>query len=230
MKIKVWVLVELIIIVTCYHNLSYSLNWSTVDRGTSRRPTANLMETSLRPLRSLWMMIVERCRAAAVMILYQNKRHCFKERRQYYLRMSYLFFYGWHTYNYKRLKLFCNLHVQCIHLTHGLYTMYHTHVPCETSADQEGGPGFRTPLLRFVKGEVLCRGLIGIRGGPTVVFIFFFIYFTNILHVYIHVLPSSTVILFLYYIVSVFLRQPLVEHCHVIRNCQTIFTWNERFH
>ena len=40
-------------IVTCYHNLSYSLNWSAVDRGTSRRPTANLMETLLRPLRSL---------------------------------------------------------------------------------------------------------------------------------------------------------------------------------
>ena len=40
-------------IVTCYHNLSYSLNWSAVDRGTSRRPTVNLMETSLRPLRSL---------------------------------------------------------------------------------------------------------------------------------------------------------------------------------
>ena len=146
MKIKVWVLVELMIIVTCYHNLIYSLNWSTVDRGTSRRPTANLMETSLRPLRSLWMMIAERCRAAAVMRLYQNKRHCFEERWQYYLRMSCLFFYGWHTYNYKRLKLFCNLHVQCIYLTHGLCTMYHTHVPCETSADQEGVPGFRTPL------------------------------------------------------------------------------------
>ena len=28
-------------IVTSYHNLSYSLNWSAVDRGTSRRPTAN---------------------------------------------------------------------------------------------------------------------------------------------------------------------------------------------
>ena len=28
-------------IFTSYHNLSYSLNWSAVDRGTSRRPTAN---------------------------------------------------------------------------------------------------------------------------------------------------------------------------------------------
>ena len=37
-------------IVTCYHNLSYSMNWSAVDRGTSRRPTVNLMETSLRSL------------------------------------------------------------------------------------------------------------------------------------------------------------------------------------
>ena len=32
-----------------------------------------------------------------------------------------------------------------------------------------------------------------------------------------------------YYIVCVFLRQPLAEHCHVTRNCQTIFTGNERF-
>ena len=35
-----------------------------------------------------------------------------------------------------------------------------------------GGPEFRTPPppLRFVKGGVLWRGLIGRRGGPTVVF------------------------------------------------------------
>ena len=33
-----------------------------------------------------------------------------------------------------------------------------------------------------------------------------------------------------YYIACVFLRQPLAEHCHVTRNCQTIFTGNEHFH
>ena len=32
-----------------------------------------------------------------------------------------------------------------------------------------GGPGVRTPPLRFVRGGVLCRGLMGRRGGPTVV-------------------------------------------------------------
>ena len=131
-------------IVTSYHNLSYSLNWSAVDRGTSRRPTANfyadfaatsaiVMKWWLRrgTERLLWLR------------LYQNKRHCFKESWQYYLRMSCLFFYAWQTYNYKRLKLFfCNLHVLYIYLTHGLY------IPCETSADPEGGgepPEFRTP-------------------------------------------------------------------------------------
>ena len=31
------------------------------------------------------------------------------------------------------------------------------------------------------------------------------------------------------YIVCVFLQQPLAEHCHVTRNCQTIFTGNEHF-
>ena len=32
------------------------------------------------------------------------------------------------TYNYKRLKpFFCNIHVQRIYLTYGLYTMYHTY-------------------------------------------------------------------------------------------------------
>ena len=34
---------------------------------------------------------------------------------------------------------FCNLHVLYLYLTHGLY------IPCETSADPEGGPQFRTP-------------------------------------------------------------------------------------
>ena len=32
-----------------------------------------------------------------------------------------------------------------------------------------------------------------------------------------------------HYLVCVFLRWPLAEHCHVTRNCQTIFTGNERF-
>ena len=98
--------------------------------------------------------------------LYQNKRHCFKERWQYYLRMSCLFFYAWQTYNYKRQTFFCNLHVLYIYLTHGLY------IPCETSADPEGGTGVPDPPpppLRFVNGGVLWRGLIGRRGGPTVV-------------------------------------------------------------
>ena len=36
---------------------------------------------------------------------------------------------------------------------------------------QRGGPGVRTPPLRFVRGGVLCRSLMGRRGGPTVVFI-----------------------------------------------------------
>ena len=36
---------------------------------------------------------------------------------------------------------------------------------------QRGGPGVRTPPpLRFVRGWVLCSGLMGGRGGPTVVF------------------------------------------------------------
>ena len=38
-----------------------------------------------------------------------------------------------------------------------------------SSADPEGGPGVRTPL-RFVRGGVLCRGLMSRRGGPKVVF------------------------------------------------------------
>ena len=53
------------------------------------------------------------------------------------------------------------------------------------------GTGVRTPL-RFVRGGVLCKGLMGRRGGPTVVltlFSSFFLarfarqYHTNILHV-----------------------------------------------
>ena len=60
-----------------------------------------------------------------------------------------------------------------------------------------GGPGVRTPL-RFARGGVLCRGLTGRRGGPTIVFtlllsIFFPArfarhYYTNI---YVFILPSS---------------------------------------
>ena len=153
-------------IVTSYHNLSHSLNWSAVARGTSRRPTANfyadfaatsaiVMKWWLRrgTERLLWLR------------LYQNKRHCFKERWQYYLRMSCLFFYAWQIYNYKRLKLFfCNLHV--------LYTI---HSMWNKRGSREGAE-FRNPPpppLRFVKGGVLWRGLIGRRGGRTVVLTLF---------------------------------------------------------
>ena len=42
----------------------------------------------------------------------------------------------------KDWNFFCNLHVQCIYLTHGLYTMYHTfHV---NQARIQRGPGFFT--------------------------------------------------------------------------------------
>ena len=67
------------------------------------------------------------------------------------------------------------------------------------SADHEGGGDRGSgPPLRFVRGGVLCRGLMDRRGGPTVVFtllLSFFLarfarqYYTNILHIYI--LPSS---------------------------------------
>ena len=42
----------------------------------------------------------------------------------------------------------------------------------EASADPEGGGerGSGPPPLRFVRGGVLCSGLMGGRGGPTVVF------------------------------------------------------------
>ena len=114
------------------------------------------------------MMIIRRGTERLLWLrLYQNKRHCFKEKWQYYLRMSclFLYMYAWQTYNYKRQTFFCNLHVLYIYLTHGLY------IPCETSADPEGGGGVpdTPPPLRFVKGGVLWRGLIGRRGGPMVV-------------------------------------------------------------
>ena len=67
------------------------------------------------------------------------------------------------------------------------------------SADPEGGDRGSRPPLRFVRGDVLCRGLTGMRGGQTIIFtlllsIFFpdrFArqYYTNITHVFI--LPSS---------------------------------------
>ena len=42
--------------------------------------------------------------------------------------------------------------------------------PYLTSADPEGGDRGSGPPLRFVRGGVLCSGLMGGRGGPTVVF------------------------------------------------------------
>ena len=155
-------------IVISYHNLSYSLNWSAVDRGTSRRPTANFYADFAATSAIVMKWWLRRGTEWLLWLrLYQNKRHCFKERCQYYLRMSCLFFYAWQTHNYKRLKLFFVIYMyynNYIYLTHGL------HIPCETSADPEGGTGVTDPPpLRFVKGGVLWRGLIGRRGGPTVV-------------------------------------------------------------
>ena len=69
------------------------------------------------------------------------------------------------------------------------------HLPYSPSADPEGGDRGSGPPLRFVRGGVLCRGLMGRRGGPTVVFtlslsIFFLArfarqYYTNVLQIYI---------------------------------------------
>ena len=126
-------------IVTSYHNLSYSLNWSAVDRGTSRRPTANFYADFAATSAIVMKWWLRRGTEWLLWLrLYQNKRHCFKERCQYYLRMSCLFFYAWQTYNYKRLKLFFVIYMyynNYIYLTHGLY------IPCETSADPAGGGG-----------------------------------------------------------------------------------------
>ena len=119
------------------------------------------------------MMITERCRAVAVMRLYQNKRHCFKERWQYYLRVSCLFFYGWHTdWNFFVIYMY-NVSIQ---LT--VYTQCTTHT-MRNNRGSRGGP----PPPRFVKGKVLCRGLIGRRGGPTVLFtllLSFFLFYKHI--------------------------------------------------
>ena len=46
---------------------------------------------------------------------------------------------------------------------------------------------------------------------------------------YLPRMTSPEVAIAFYYIVCVFLQRPLAEHCHVTRNCQTIFTGNERF-
>ena len=77
---------------------------------------------------------------------------------------SVLFILLWMTH---RLKLFCNLHVQCIYSTHGLYTVYHTYHAKQSRVQRGDRP---PPPPRFVKGKVLCRGLIGRREGPTVLF------------------------------------------------------------
>ena len=42
-----------------------------------------------------------------------------------------------------------------------------------TCADPEGGDRGSGPPLRFVRGGVLCGGLMGRRGGPKVVFFLF---------------------------------------------------------
>ena len=71
-----------------------------------------------------------------------------------------------------------------------------------SSADPEGGPGVRTPPLRFVRGGVLCRGLIstcrrGVQRSFSTYYYLFFLarfarqYYTNVLHIYI--LPSSNI-------------------------------------
>ena len=108
--------------------------------------------------------------------LYQNKRHCFKERWQYYLRMS------------------CNLHVQYIYLTHGQCTMYHTFHVKQARTQRGTGVPDTPPPLRFVKGGVLWRGLIGRRGGPTVVFtllsFFFWLASLAIILQTVYILPS----------------------------------------
>ena len=65
---------------------------------------------------------------------------------------------------------------------------------------QRGGPGIRTPL-RFVRGGVLCRGLMGRRGGPTVVFTLLLSIFSGSLRspvlykriTYIHTVLSSSI-------------------------------------
>ena len=46
-----------------------------------------------------------------------------------------------------------------------------SHFTAKQARIQRRGPGVRTPPpLRFVRGGVLCSGLMGGRGGPTVVF------------------------------------------------------------
>ena len=51
------------------------------------------------------------------------------------------------------------------------------HIP---SANPEGGTGGPDPPpLRFVKGGVLCRGLMGRRGCPTVVFTYYYQFFSG---------------------------------------------------
>ena len=51
-------------------------------------------------------------------------------------------------------------------------------------------------------------------------------------HYCVHIYRIFIIAVFIksfYYIVCVFLQQQLAEHCHVAKNCQTIFTGNERF-
>ena len=47
-----------------------------------------------------------------------------------------------------------------------------------SSADPKGGTGGPDPL-RFVRGGVLCRGLMDRRGGPTVVFTLLLSFFSG---------------------------------------------------
>ena len=59
-------------------------------------------------------------------------------------------------WNITAIELSCNNHLSLLN---------------GSSADLEGGPGVRNPPpLKFVRGGVLCRGLMGRRGGPTIVF------------------------------------------------------------
>ena len=83
----------------------------------------------------------------------------------------------------------------------------------------------------FSKCSKFQNDLINILGDMTSsILILFGIALFCIISTQNNVIPIGWYFKMSYYIVCVFLRQPLVEHCHVTRNCQTMFTGNERFH
>ena len=89
------------------------------------------------------------------------------------------------------------------------------------SADPEGEPGVRTPPLRFVEGGVSFRGLMGKRGGPTIVLPRYYLFFwlaslASIMQTYYMYTCSKfngTVILSLYFPYPNFERNQLPTPC-----------------